>query len=86
MNVPTIEELIAYIEAQTGITFIECDCFNGLREHGKGEHYYNLLINDPYWNSREVMALERLALNSSVIYRIEPNGLQRVAVFLKNDS
>lgn len=82
----SVQELINYIQEQTGIALAECDCFSGLRVFNGKEHFYNLILNDRYSESQEAIALERLARKSSLISRVEPNGLERVAVFLKNDS
>lgn len=78
----TIEKLQAYIKEQVGLTLEPCDFFSGENVH-KGETYFNLLVKDRFAESQEVSKLERLSRTSSIISRIEPNGLHRVAIFIQ---
>lgn len=78
----TVEKLQTYFQEQIGLTLEPCDYFSGAQIH-KGETYFNFLVKDRYAESQEVLRLERLAQSSSVISRIEPNGLNRVAIFIR---
>ncbi len=76
----SVNELGAYIEEQTGLILTPCDSFSGLKQH-QGRSYYNFLVNDRFSESQEVLQLLRLADTSSRVYKIESNGLNRVAIF-----
>jgi len=76
----SVDQIKNYIEAQTGLSLSPCDFFSGLQLHN-GETYFNFLLSERYSESREVFNLERLAKNSAFVYRIEPNGMSRVAIF-----
>lgn len=78
----TVEKLQSHIQEQIGLTLEPCDYFTGAQTHN-GETYFNFLVNDRYAESQDVLRLERLAKISSIISRIEPNGLNRVAVFIR---
>lgn len=77
-----IEEIQAYIKKQIGLDLEPCDYFTGLKRH-KGETYYNFQIIERYSESHEVLMLERLASNSGIVYRVEPNGTNRVAIYFR---
>ena len=75
-----IETLQTFIKAQTGIELQPCDYFTGLQEH-KNKKYYNFLLNERVSESQDFLRLQRIAQNSKLVRAVEPNGVNRVAVF-----
>lgn len=79
----TVQEIQTYIEKQTGLQLEICQDFPGLKVY-KGKSYYNFLTKERFSESQEVLQLQRLAKRSNVIHSIEPNGLNRVAILMRN--
>ena len=77
-----LEKLQTYVKEQTGIVLEPCDYFSGEQTMGN-EIYYNFILKNRVWDSQEFFSLNRLAQNSSLISRIEPNGVERIAIILK---
>lgn len=74
------KQLQDYLIKHAGLNLETCKDFSGLQKH-RGETYYNFLLNEKVSESREFFQLERLVSDSNIVYRVEPNGLNRVAVF-----
>lgn len=77
---PSVKEIQEYIANYAGINLEPCEDFSGLNKH-RGETYYNFLLKERVSESQEFFLLQRIASNTNLIYRVEPNGLNRVAVF-----
>ena len=75
-----IETLQTFIKKQAGIELEPCDYFTGLQKH-KGKKYYNFLLNEKVSESQDFLRLQRIAQNGNLIHAVEPNGVNRVAVF-----
>ena len=79
-----IENFLKYIKLQTGLNLLPCDYFTGIRFH-KGEKYFNILLKERISESQEFLTLEKFC-NTYKTFRMEPNGLNRIAIFPLQDS
>ncbi len=75
-----IQETLRTIKEHTGLTLTPCDHFTGIL-FLNCEPYFNVLINDPAYDSEEYAALCRFADKYGLI-RVEPNGWKRLAIFV----
>lgn len=71
--------VLEHIKEQTGMVLELCDYFTDVKDFN-GKPYFNVLLKDRTCNSREYAALQRLAVYSSKIAEIQPNGVNRVAI------
>jgi len=76
-----IDLTLKYIEEQTGLKLLPCDYFIGMKELA-GEPYFNVVLNEQTSESKDFDKLKRFAEKYKTI-RIEPNGVKRVAIFIK---
>lgn len=75
-----ISEKISLIEKFCGLSLKPCDYFTGVRSIA-GRKYFNCILRERCCiHSSELQTLERL-VQKGVISHVEPNGLNRVAVF-----
>jgi hypothetical protein len=75
-----IQETLELIKEQTGLTLNLCDYFTGLKTH-KGKKYFTITLSQSVSESTEFPILQRFA-NKYKIISVEPNGLNRVAIFI----
>lgn len=74
-----IDETLSLIKHHTGLELQLCDYFTGVQKSYHGD-YFNVVLNDPIFSSREHTALERFADQYGLI-KVEPNGYKRLAIF-----
>ena len=72
-----MKEMLKEIREQTGLILTPDTYFVGYQ---KG-NYFNVILKDRVSESKEFQALERFVTNSKTFYKVEPNGLHRVAIF-----
>lgn len=78
-----INETLALIKHHTGLELQLCDYFTGVQKSYHGD-YFNVILKDPIFSSREHTILEKFAAQYELI-KVEPNGYRRLAIFnLKN--
>lgn len=78
----TVEQVCQYIKTQSGITVVPCEHFTGFRTH-QGVKFVNVIAEKRVSESRDFDVLASFAMKSKVISRVEPNGVNRLAIFLK---
>ena len=76
-----IKSTLNHIEEQVGLKLLLCDNFKGIQEHA-GDKYFNIVLEMRTSESVEFRKLEKFA-NKYQTIRIAPNGLNRVAIYLK---
>ena len=76
-----IQKTLKLIKEQTGLDLELCDYFTGIKQH-RGQKYFNVVLKDRTSESRDFKTLELFAKKYKLI-DVEPNGLQRVAIFPK---
>ena len=76
-----ITETLQLIKQHTGLDLNLCDYFTGIHTNEKGR-YFNVVLSDPIYQSREHTQLERFA-NQYGLIQVEPNGYKRLAIFPK---
>lgn len=76
------KEISAYINKSLNLKTDPCDYFTGVRKGNDGE-YINLIITTRVSESREFVEIEKLCKISKTIRKVEPNGVNRVAVYLR---
>jgi hypothetical protein len=74
-----IDKTLALIKRYTGLELQLCDYFTGVKKSGK-DKYFNIILSDPIYESREHATLERFA-NQYGLIKVEPNGYKRLAIF-----
>jgi len=74
--------VLGLIKEQTGLNLKLCGHFTGIKTF-KGEKYFNVELPERISQSKEFDKLEKFA-NKYGLIRVEPNGLNRVAIFNKN--
>ena len=75
-----ITDKLKAIKLYTGLELIPCDYFTGIRECN-GLKYFNVILNERVSESLVYVKLLRLN-NTSLLLKVEPNGLKRVAIFI----
>lgn len=78
----SVQDIADYIKSSLGITLEACDYFTGVRESKKGK-YVNFLLNKRVSESREFDEISNFAKYSKVVNHVEPNGVNRIAIYLK---
>lgn len=73
---PTRDEVQSFILKQTGLALEPCEQFRSSRA------YYNFKLKNRASESDELETLLRFLPRQSLIKRVEPNGAQRIAVFV----
>ena len=81
MDMNLIKETLALIKDQTGLRLELCDYFTGIN-HSKGKSSFNVILKERISESLEYDKLEKWAKKYNKI-QIEPNGLNRVAIFIQ---
>lgn len=76
-----INQTLDLIKEQTGLNLKLCDHFIGIKHSNRGL-YFNVILSTRISESKEYSILERFAKKFECI-RVEPNGLDRVAIFPK---
>ena len=79
MSLFSIHETLELIKEQIGLKLELCDYFTGIKERN-GRKYFNVILQQRTSESKEYDTLKRFADKYRII-SIEPNGLNRVAVF-----
>ena len=74
-----IDETLSLIKHHTGLELQLCDYFTGVQKSYHGD-YFNVILKDPIFCSREHTTLERFA-NQYGLIKVEPNGYKRLAIF-----
>jgi hypothetical protein len=77
-----ISKTLQLIEEQIGLKLTPCGHFSGIRKHQQKE-YFNVELPQRISESEDYLMLEKFA-NKSKLITIEPNGLNRVAIYFKN--
>lgn len=80
-----ISQVLQHIKEQTGLALPEDSYFSGVKAH-RGTRYFCIETSDKVCESRVLDKLERLAGYSTLIERVEPSGVKRIAVFLHSDN
>lgn len=75
-----ISKKIEEIEKQIGIKLKPDTHFSGIKKH-KGEFYFVVVTNDRVSESKAYDALLRLASKKNIITKVEPNGVNRLAIY-----
>lgn len=75
-----ITKTLQLIKDQTGLNLPLCPYFTGVQSH-RGRKYFNVVLSAPTCFSAEYDKLKRFSSDFGLIL-VEPNGLNRVAVFL----
>lgn len=78
-----INKILDLIEAQTGLKLTLCDHFTGLRSNGE-KPYFNVIVRDRVCQSKEFAKLVRFS-NSTKLVTVEPNGVNRIAIYTNID-
>lgn len=78
-----IQKVLVMIKEQSGMDLILCDHFAGVRGGNRNE-YFNVILKDSLWKSLEYAKLTRL-VNKGILFKIKPNGVNRVAIYFKNN-
>ncbi len=78
-----ITETLQLIKQHTGLDLTLCDYFTGVQKSYHGD-YFNVILTDPIFASREHTILERFADQYGLI-QVEPNGYKRLAIFVPLD-
>ena len=76
-----IAKTLELIKHHTGIELQLCDYFTGVQKSYHGS-YFNVILKDPLFASRDHTILERFA-NQYGLIKVEPNGYKRLAIFPK---
>ena len=74
-----INSTLKHIEEQIGLKLQLCDYFTGIRE-SNGDKYLNVILPKRTSEAKEYTQLVRFSDRFKTI-RVEPNGLNRVAIF-----
>lgn len=74
-----MKNVLKIIKKQTGISLNPCDHFEGIHSNN-GERYFNVLLSERVSESKVFTDLERFSDKYGMI-RVEPNGINRVAIF-----
>lgn len=74
-----INKMLDLIEAQTGLKLTLCNHFTGLRSNGE-KPYFNVIVRDRVCQSKEFAKLVRFS-NSTELITVEPNGVNRIAIY-----
>lgn len=75
----SVSDTLDLIKDQTGLELELCDYFTGIKKHN-GRKYFNVILSQRTSESNEYDKLKRFADKYKLI-SVEPNGLNRVAVF-----
>lgn len=75
-----IENILNLIKDQIGLDLKQCQYFTGLFEYNKSM-YFNIVLDQRISESKDFDLLNRFSKKSK-LFRIEPNGFKRVAIFL----
>lgn len=75
----TPDEVLLYIKRQIGLDLVLCDYFTGIR-HYNGQKYFNAVLSQRTSESDQFARLSSFADRSGLI-SVQPNGVNRVAVF-----
>ena len=75
----SIPDILKLIKEQTGLKLELCDYFTGTKEHN-GRKYFNVILPQRTSESKDYDTLKRFADKYKII-SVEPNGLNRVAIF-----
>lgn len=67
-----IDDFIDYIKEQVGVDLLRDDYFNGI-------DYFCVDVGERLWLSQKFNRILRLSKNGN--FRVEPNGLSRIAIF-----
>lgn len=79
-NDELIEKTLLLIKEQTGLNLSLCTHFTGLNKH-QGKRYFNIILENRTCESDVYKILERFSHKTNLI-GIEPNGVDRVAIFI----
>lgn len=77
----SITETLEMITKHTGLDLELCDYFTGFRNNKAGK-YFNVILSKKICESKDYDTLELYAKKYKLIH-VEPNGVDRVAVFPK---
>jgi len=81
----TIGKVLTHIEDQTGLGLAACDHFNAVYDH-RGAKYFNVSLPSRVSESLAYSQLERLAYYSPIVTKVEPNGINRLAVYFNEET
>ena len=66
-----IKEILKY----SGLKLNQCKCFD------LKDKYFNIYLNQDVWESPIYTELIRIANTTNIISKVEPNGVNRLAIF-----
>lgn len=75
-----ISDTLKLIKDQTGLELQLCDYFTGL-QMCEGVNYFNVILKDRVWCSKEYDILTRFA-NKYNLIRVESCGPNRISIFI----
>jgi len=76
-----INEVMLFIRDQTGLSLSLDTRFCGMQYH-KDRSYFNVEIEQPCFDSSELMGLLRICGSDRAVKHVEPNGYKRIAIFV----
>lgn len=77
-----IQKVLDFIKSQIGLKLTPDSDFSGIKMHN-GKKYFNVILNQRTSESDEFNLLDRFAKKGKLL-KVEPNGLDRVAIFFDN--
>lgn len=78
----TIQQVLEEIKMQIGLSLVEDTAFPGIQNHC-GRSYFSVDLGDRVTESAAFAKLERYASPDSSVISVEPNGVNRVAIFVR---
>ena len=78
----TITDKLSEIKKQTGVVLTPCDHFTGIKESKGGTYFCANLTDNRISESLDYERVSRYAMKYKG-FRIEPCGIQRVAIFIQ---
>lgn len=78
----SVLETLELIKEQTGLELKLCDYFTGIKKHNEHK-YFNVILSEKTSESKEYDLLKRFADKYKTL-SFEPNGLNRISIFINN--
>jgi hypothetical protein len=82
-KIESAQQLCDFIYEQIGKRFVPCDYFVGLRRH-RDDFFFNIIIDNHTCLNNDIDLITRIAGPDKTIIRAEPNGVDRVAVYINS--
>lgn len=78
-TIGSIESIINLLKDQTGVVVEKCESFPGI--FFNGGRYFNVVLKERVSESRDYTKLCEFCMKYGTTLKIEPNGLNRIAIF-----